>query len=695
MKIVNAPPCLLLAAFLLAPVPPSPAQQAYIGFVYPAGARQGTAARVIVGGQALDGVAGARISGRGARAKVLEYRRLLGNQEISLLNEQLRELRQTPESERSLEESAMIPRIEKIVSEYVQNPACASIANIVELEVELDPDAEPGEREIRLLTPRGVSNPLVFWVGELPEVTAPPMPTSAKQILGREEQSLRRKKSSPALAKPASDGMMAEGMMSEGMAPGGGTGQSSMDDGEIAIALPCILNGQIASGAVDRFRFKAARGQRLVVATMARSLVPYMADAVPGWFQPVAELYNRRGDEVAYNDDYFSRPDPVILCEIPEDGEYTLAIRDSIYRGREDFVYRVTVGEVPFVSSVFPIGGPSGKLSRVALSGCNLDRAGVTLDAEGASPGIYPVAVRGRGGLMSNPFLFAVDDLPECEEQTQHAAQSSAQKLALPVIVNGRISSPGERDWFSFDAPTGGEVVAEVCARRLGSPMDAAIMIADQSGKCLAFNDDCDDPGSGLNTHHADSYLICRLPSNGVYYVLLEDIQRGGGPEYAYRLRVSAPRPDFALRVVPSSVAIRSEAAGGVGVHAIRRDGFTNAISLRLKNPPPGFDLKNAVIAATQQFARVNIKTSLRATEAPVPLVIEGFASCGSRKIVREAVPVEDRMQAFLWRHLVPARELLAMVFEPPPAPPKPSVATATNAPPPRAAPAVTNSPRP
>ena len=38
-----------------------------------------------------------------------------------------------------------------------------------------------------------------------------------------------------------------------------------------------------------------------------------------------------------------------------------LAINDAIYRGREDFVYRVTVGELPFVTSIFPLGRPRGR----------------------------------------------------------------------------------------------------------------------------------------------------------------------------------------------------------------------------------------------------------------------------------------------------------------------------------------------
>ena len=50
--------------------------------------------------------------------------------------------------------------------------------------------------------------------------------------------------------------------------------------------------------------------------------------------------------EVAYDDDYRFKPDPVILFEVPRDGAYVFAITDAIYRGREDFVYRISIGEL-------------------------------------------------------------------------------------------------------------------------------------------------------------------------------------------------------------------------------------------------------------------------------------------------------------------------------------------------------------
>ena len=55
-----------------------------------------------------------------------------------------------------------------------------------------------------------------------------------------------------------------------------------------------------------------------------------------------------------------------------------------------------------------------------------------------------------------------------------------------------------------------------------------------------------------------------KLPADGTYYVHIGDTARNGGEEYAYRLRISAPRPDFALRVVPSSIGLRSKGYGHV-----------------------------------------------------------------------------------------------------------------------------------
>ena len=636
--------------------------QAYIGFVYPAGGQQGTTFQITLGGQALDGVDRVLVSGAGVRARVIEYNKQMNPQEMQLIQEQLRELKVMPAQKRDAAKTDLISRLEKFIDEYVQQPQCSSIANLVVAEVVIAKDAPPGEREIRVATPRGLSNPMVFYVGQLPEVSADPLPTSPKQILGKEAQSLRKTKRGKEKDK---DMMMGMETMQMAMSIGGPGAQSDVDDDVVTLRLPCTVNGQIASGSVDRFRFTAHRGQRLVVNALARALVPYLADAVPGWFQPVLALCDAQGKEVSYDDDYRFKPDPVLLYDIPADGEYILVIYDAIFRGREDFVYRLTVGELPFVTSVFPLGGQAGIPTMVDLTGVNLSERQLTPPMKEAVPGLCALATRGKGGLLSNPVPFAIDTLPDGMESEPNNTVKNAQSVTLPVIMNGTIGTPGDQDLFQFEGRSGDEVVAEVMARRLDSPLDSMLKITDAAGTCLAVNDDQEDLGSGLNTHHADSIVRVKLPKSGTYTVHLSDAQHKGGEAYAYRLRISAPQPDFALRIVPSRVVMRSKDSASATVYAIRKDGFTGTIKLDVKDAASGFVLQGAPLVGTQTVARVTVKTTLVETEDPVNLIIQGSATNGTQRLVHDAVPAEDRMQTFLWRHLVPAQEFMAMVFDP------------------------------
>jgi hypothetical protein len=81
------------------------------------------------------------------------------------------------------------------------------------------------------------------------------------------------------------------------------------------------------------------------------------------------------------------------------------------------------------------------------------------------------------------------------------------------------------------------------------------------------------------------------------------------------------------------------------------------------------------ILPADKETVRFGMRTQLRGTKQPVDLQIEGRAQIGSEEIVRVAVPAEDRMQAFLWRHLVPAKDLKALVFHPSDQPPPERIA--------------------
>ena len=614
----------------------------YIGYIYPAGGQQGTTFQIRLGGQYLDGVDSVLVTGTGVQAKVVEYFGRLGNQEMTLLREQLSILRPRPSRPTgkkapapkpapplSKEARQIVERIDRRMAEYVNTPANAAISNLVFAEVTIAPDAAPGRRELRLRTTRGLTNPMVFDVGQVPEVARKPMKTSVIQVLGKEEQGLRKR---------------------------------PPEEEEVLISVPCTANGQIASGEVNRYRFEARKGQRLLICVAARQLIPYVADAVPGWFQPVVSVRDSHGGEVAYNDDYRFKPDPVVFFQVPADGQYVLSITDAIYRGREDFVYRLTIGELPFVTSIFPLGGQAGKPAKIEMTGWNLENAVLAPPPADAAPGIHWVAAT-REGIACNRLPFAVDTLPEGLDKEPNNDRAKAQKVKLPIIINGRIDRPDDWDVFQFTGQAGQTVVAEVWARRLDSPLDSVLRLTDAGGNVLAMNDDHEDPEAGVNTHDADSYLMVKLPADGTYYVHLGDTGRAGGPEYAYRLRLSPPRPDFTLFAVPSGVVLRSKSSARVDVRVLRKEGFAEPIKVSLKDPPKGFTMAPVTIPPTKATAQLYLKTTLAATPQPVDIHFEGRATVGKQEIARETIPAEDRMQAFLWRHLVPAEDLKALVY--------------------------------
>jgi hypothetical protein len=131
---------------------------------------------------------------------------------------------------------------------------------------------------------------------------------------------------------------------------------------------------------------------------------------------------------------------------------------------------------------------------------------------------------------------------------------------------------------------------------------------------------------------------------------------------YNYRLRIAAPQPDFTLRVTPSSISMQAGTTVALCVHALRKDGFDGRIEVVLKDAPAGFELGGGWIPAGRDHIRMTLSAPNEAPDQPVALQLEGIAPIGGQIVSHLAVPSEDMMQAFLYRHLVPSQELLVVV---------------------------------
>ena len=620
-------------------------REPHIGYLYPAGGQQGSVVKITVGGQFIKEANEVYISGQGVHGSVTQYigrvKPLNGDQRREL-QKQLREQRQklqgqgrklpppiaqdANKAEETNEPPVMLPDhpllrnldkltlkgLQKVQEEFLSNkyPVSMQIGEIAILEITIDANAEPGDRELRLGGRSGLTNPLCYQVGTLPETSEPEFIDPGKPFTPK-------------------------------------------------VRLPVVLNGQILPDETDRFRFSAKQGENLTIEAQARHLIPFLADAVPGWFQAVLTLYDAKGKELAYAGNYLFNPDPVLFYKVPRDGDYEIEIRDSIYRGREDFIYRVSLSEQPFITQIFPLGGQMGVFTVASIQGWNLDTNEMPLDT---SPGsAIRQAQLKQNGMRSNIVTYAVDGMPECKEIENSSTAENAQHIAIPQIINGRIDKPGDIDIFKFESKAGDEIAAEVYARRLNSPLDSLLWISDTNGKTLGYNDDSGDKNVGLLTHNADSYLRLRIPDTGTYFVHLADSENHGGPDYAYRLRISPPQPDFALLAAPSSINVMAGGSVPITVEALLKDGFNGEIEITLKDAPPGFKLSGAKIPAGLGRIRVTLTAPQKPLEHPVKLQFEGRAKIGGQIVSRPVTPAEDMMQAFIYMHIVPTQESMVM----------------------------------
>ena len=294
------------------------------------------------------------------------------------------------------------------------------------LKVTAGPDAAIGKRELRIIGPTGVSNPLTLFVSDYPPVTE---------------------------AEPNDE-------------------RSAPQD----VRLPAVLVGAIAQpGDADYYRFEARKGQELVIDVVA-AREGYRTDAV-------LSLYNAAGREVAGNNDYFGF-DPFIAYTVPADGVYTLAIRDLKYRGGPEFGYRITAGAIPYVESIFPLSAQKGQPVEIERIGRNVDPARVTLsDAASAQSARF---VNPDGSAKTIEVLNETT----LQEIEPNDAPEQGNSIPIPASVNGRIDRPGDADTYRFTLEQPMKVAIEVFASRYGSPVDPLLTLRNAQGQVLVRNDD-------------------------------------------------------------------------------------------------------------------------------------------------------------------------------------------------------------
>ncbi len=193
------------------------------------------------------------------------------------------------------------------------------------------------------------------------------------------------------------------------------TESNNLAESATAIELPIIINGVVNPGGdEDFFTFQGTKGDRCVFNVKA-----YRYNNISQqFFNPTISLFDVLGKELARSNGFYSL-DPLIDFTLPEDGTYFLRIRDLLYRGNPDSVYRLTSGVVPYNTYIYPTGGTIGNVIKTTIGGENLPETEweVKLPSD-QQPGV--MLIRTPYGIF--PFIANeyVEDVERSLEETAH-----------------------------------------------------------------------------------------------------------------------------------------------------------------------------------------------------------------------------------------------------------------------------------
>ncbi len=448
------------------------------------------------------------------------------------------------------------------------------VPNRIAFRVDLNAFEAPALHVLRVLTREGISNPVIFRVGVLPEVN-------------EEEPN-----DVPSAAKP--------------------------------IALPVTVNGRLGPTDRDTFRFSAKAGERLVFEVEARRL----GSAV----DPTLHVLRADGRELALGEDTYGLDvDARIDHTFKDAGEYLIQVHDAMYLGRAPDFYRLRIGAFAYAEAIFPLGGRAGSEIDVALDGGSLEApvvSRVRLDPdplERWTQVSLPPSLDAGGAL---PFRFRIGALPEALEGPREKP-GAALPLPASTTMNGRLLTPREADRYALEVAPGQAWTASVEAASLGSWLDGVLTVSKEDGAKIAAADD--DGGS------PDPKVDFAVPE-GVKKVVLsvEDLHHRGGKPFGYRLTARPQRPDFALKLNTTRVGLPLGGTALIEVECVRA-GYGGPVSLSITPAPVGFSLRGGEILPDQAKGYVTLTGPDVAAFGRVLLEVTGTGGTAADPIVRRA----------------------------------------------------------
>ncbi len=386
----------------------------------------------------------------------------------------------------------------------------------LKVKLEVPRDAPLGFHSIRLATARGMSNARLFCVDDLPQVL--------------ENNANHDQKKAQVLP------------------------------------VPCVVVGRADAEVTDYFRITVKANQRLAFEVLGRRLGSafdpelLLLDAATGRELPAGVSLDAPGLQT----------DARLVYTFKNAGDVVVAIRDTSYRGGDDFHYRLRIGDFPCATTPLPLAAKRGSKVQVRFAGPAVEGVApvdVQVPADRTVEAVQ-VAPKGPSGLHGWPVMLHVSDLDEALEKEPNNDPKQANRIAVPGAITARFEQTDDVDCFVFKAQKGKRYVIEGHALEHNSPTEVRMLLRNDKGAQLL-----------VSNPQLAPRLDFTAPSDGDYTLVVENLLSLSGPDQTYRVTVKPYEPGFALTLNIDRWAVPAGGTVSIPVFA-QRSGYNGPIEV-------------------------------------------------------------------------------------------------------------------
>lgn len=448
--------------------------------------------------------------------------------------------------------------------------------------LKIDPGAERGPHALRLVSAKGVSNEMIFWVV--------PMPTLQETVEVH------------------------------------GTAKEAQ-----AIAVPSALSGRIAEeGQADFYRFEARPDQELAFEVVegvqrlwgdlrrAPGFTLELSGPGESWFDSERRVKLGATNTAVFHK-FISAYKPRLIHRFAKGGSYTLEVK-----GEPGASYQLQIG----APADFPPLVRARGLDKLAANRwrergftrrLEPDRLSRLQARSGGSDRQATLAVlekqlrdlMGLSGEERSSGTSAAAPAAIVPEQEPNDITGQALPIAIPSIIEGTIDLPADLDHFRFELKEARDLAFEIETPERHYPyFNPRIEVFDQAGRELVNNIYKRQASQNMwFWKTAESKMVFSFPESGSYLIRVRDVtRRKGGAGFRYRLLVRPQVPHVGEVEVAEVLNILGREmldwmieldrvnlypgeAKKVSVIVSREEGFAGDLAVSVDNLPEGVEV--------------------------------------------------------------------------------------------------------